>query len=139
MIILKDNIMRKLNVFMRGRYGNDDMSRFLNYIILVLLVLGIFVSAFFSNAAFALIVFVYFRMLSKNINARSSENAAFLGLKRKITTKINNFKTRFKQRKTHRFYSCPGCKVTVRISKGDGKTMTTVTCPKCKTQFERRK
>ena len=84
---MKDNIMRKFNAFMMGRYGNDDLTRFLNYMVLVLLALGILVSPFFSNVAFALLIFEYFRIFSKNINARSSENVAFLMLKRKVITK----------------------------------------------------
>lgn len=42
---------------------------------------------------------------------------------------------RLKQRKTHRFFKCPECGVTVRVPKGKGKIK--ITCPKCKNAFVR--
>ena len=44
-------------------------------------------------------------------------------------------KTRWKQRKTHKFYRCPKCKTWLRVPKGRGKI--TITCVKCANKFDK--
>ena len=42
-------------------------------------------------------------------------------------------KQRWEQRKTHKFYRCKQCGVTIRIPKGQGQIE--ITCPKCGYKF----
>ena len=79
----------KFNQFMQGRYGNDDLNRFLMKIILAAFVLSLFtgrivfggvvsLSRIFYWIALALLVYCYIRMFSRNIYKRSEENRWFL-------------------------------------------------------------
>ena len=66
---------------MIGRYGMDQLNQYLMYGVLILLVLNIFLDSFLLRAwAIIGIVYMYFRMLSRNINRRFQENQAFQGL-----------------------------------------------------------
>lgn len=133
---MKENLRLKLSRFMIGRYGVDDLNRFLNIVVLLLIILGIFTSRYFTYLGFILILCEYFRVFSRDINKRSKENVFYLNQKIKIDKWAANIKIRFSQRKTHRFYTCPSCKKTVRIPKGKGTVM--IKCPACNTEFKRK-
>lgn len=135
-IIAKEvkNMREKLRNFMIGRYGIDDLSKFLMGFALVLCILDIFVNnAFLSLLFFVLIIYVYFRMLSRNYNKRYQENMKFLQVKNKVVAKFDSQKWMMQQRKTHHIYKCPTCNQKIRIPKGKGRIC--ITCPKCKTEF----
>ena len=118
---------------MAGRYGVDELSKFLN-IVLVLLVLSIFIrSGILYLLALGILIYSYFRMFSRNISKRYEENQKFVNFRYRNVVKWNNFKKRFAQRKEYRFYHCPQCKQTVRVPRGRGKIC--ITCPKCRTEF----
>ena len=79
----------KFNQFRQGRYGNDDLNRFLMKIILAAFVLSLFtgrivfggvvsLSRIFYWIALALLVYCYIRMFSRNIYKRAEENRWFL-------------------------------------------------------------
>ena len=124
----------RLRNFMTGRYGFDSFSKFLMSIALVLCVLDIFVDSIILHSWFiVIIVYVYYRMFSKNINKRYQENMKYLQIKNKVVAKLNSEKSIMKQRKTHHIYKCPTCKQKIRIPKGKGRIC--ITCPKCKTEF----
>lgn len=124
----------KLRNFMMGRYGIDSFSKFLMGIALVLCILDIFVNSIFVNSWFiVIIVYVYYRMFSRNYNKRYQENMKFLQIKNKVVAKFNSEKSIMKQRKTHHIYKCPTCSQKIRIPKGKGRIC--ITCPKCKTEF----
>lgn len=124
----------KLQRFMIGRYGVDSFSRFLMGVAFALCVLDIFIdSAFLSSWFMAILIYVYFRMFSKNYNKRYQENLKFLQIKNKVVGKFNSEKSLMKQRKTHHIYKCPTCSQKIRIPKGKGRIC--ITCPKCKTEF----
>lgn len=119
---------------MAGRYGVDELSKFLNIVLLVLLILSIFIrSGILYLLALGILIYSYFRMFSKNISKRYEENQKFVNFRYRSVVKWNNFKKRFAQRKEYRFYHCPQCKQTVRVPRGRGKIC--ITCPKCRTEF----
>lgn len=125
---------------MVGRYGVDQLTNFLLVTSMVLLVISMFVSASVVNSilwvlALVLLVIGYFRIFSKKTGLRYQENQKFLRLRNRFTGKFRSWKDRIRQRKTHRFFKCPQCGVTVRVPKGKGKIK--ITCPKCKTSFVR--
>ena len=133
----------KLARFMQGRYGNDQLNNFLMKTFLVEFILYFLLrgvsrglSTLMYYLGFATIIYVYYRLLSRNIYKRASENQAFLNKTANIRNKINSQKSIIKQRKTHRIYKCPTCKQKVRVPKGKGKI--SIHCPKCDTYFIKR-
>lgn len=127
----------KFYQFMSGRNGADDLARMHSWMVLVLLLLGIFTRlGIFSLLALVLMVYMYFRVFSRNTSKRYEENQKYLNFKYNRTVSWNRFKKHLAQRKDYRFYKCPMCKQEVRVPKGHGKIE--ITCPKCREQFIRR-
>ena len=126
----------KLQRFMAGRYGVDAFSKFLMGSVLVLWVLDLFInSRVLYSWSILLIIYMYFRMFSRNIQKRYQENIKFLQMKSKVLGKLkwNQLKSDVKGRKTHHIYRCPTCRQKIRIPRGKGRIC--ITCPKCKTEF----
>ena len=131
------DMREKFYQFMSGRNGVDDLARMHSWMVLVLLLLGIFTRlGIFSLLALVLIVYMYFRVFSRNTSKRYEENQKYLNFKYNRTVSWNRFKKHLAQRKDYRFYKCPMCKQEVRVPKGHGKIE--ITCPKCREQFIRR-
>ena len=127
-------MMEKIRRYMQGRYGMDELSKFLMAISVVMIILASLTRNSIVNlVSFILIGFVYYRMFSKNFYKCSLQNKKYLKLRNKITGSWQNRISRFKQRKIYSFYDCPECRQKVRIPKGKGKVQ--ITCPKCKVEF----
>ena len=139
------NFAYKISRFMAGRYGNDELNRFLNIATLVVLILTFFQRlwpplGYLYYLGLALLIYSIFRSLSKNRNARLKERATYLKASnsvKKFFRKIKGFfkiqTRRFKERKTYKYFTCPTCKTTIRVPKGHGKVQ--ISCPKCRTTF----
>ena len=128
----------KLNRFMQGRYGVDNFARFTLGVALFVIVVGSFMrqnaaGGVLDTVGFILIIYTYFRILSRNISARYAENQKYLAKTYKIRTYIQQQKNSLAQRKVYHIYKCPGCKQKIRIPKGKGKIE--IRCPKCGTTF----
>lgn len=128
----------KIQRFMTGRYGADELSRVLSAGVLVCLVISMFASflpvlSIFYWISIVLVGYSIYRMFSKNVSKRYEENQKFLNWRYQAAVKRNRMKTRFAQRKIYRFYKCPQCSQKVRVPKGKGKIC--ITCPKCRTEF----
>ena len=127
-------IVDKIRRFLYGRNGLDDLAKLsLILSIIVFLIYGFWprgiVKVILSLVTWGLMGYAYFRILSKNVYKRVRENKKYLGM-------INMAKTRWKQRKTHKFYRCPKCKTWLRVPKGRGRI--TITCVKCATKFDKK-
>lgn len=122
---------------MTGRYGVDDLSKFMLYALLGLCIISIFVRSSILNVILLLgLLLIYFRMLSKNHTKRYQENVKFLQIKDKVLHAFQREKNIAIQKKDFRIYTCPSCKQKIRIPKGKGKVC--VTCPKCRKEFIKR-
>ena len=121
---------------MQGRYGSDQLNRFLMIVVIVFLVLSFFIDGPFYLLGLIGIVYTYFRMFSKNIYKRSAENAAYLKYEYKVRQWWATLKRDMQQRKTHHIYRCPSCRQKIRIPKGKGKIE--IRCPKCSHTFIKR-
>lgn len=123
--------------FMQGRYGTDELSKFLVGVGMVLIILNIFTRNFMISLLFWIcLIYSYFRMFSKNYSARYAENQKFLEMKSRLKYKWENHKKVSEQKKIYHIYSCPYCKQKIRIPKGKGTII--ITCPKCKQEFGKR-
>ncbi len=124
----------KFQRFMTGRYGVDDLSKFLLGVAVVLCVLSLFLRSGLLNAlVFLALIVLYFRIFSRNFSARSHENSVFLKYKNRVTGFWTGQINLLKQRKDYHIYTCPQCKQKIRIPRGRGKIE--ITCPKCRNKF----
>lgn len=128
---------QKFQNFMSGRYGVDDFSKALLYATLALCLVSLFTRNRMLNLLLtAGLIFIYYRMFSKNYSRRYQENLWYLRQKDKVMHFFRRQNSLAQQRKTHRIYTCPQCRQKIRIPKGHGKVQ--ITCPQCKTAFIKR-
>lgn len=127
----------KLRKFMMGRYGVDQLSKFLlGAAVIIMLISTFFRNGLFEILPFLILIVSYFRIFSRNINQRYNENQKFLTLKTRFFGYFANFRSRSRQNKNYHIYVCPTCKQKIRVPKGKGKIC--ITCPKCRAEFIRR-
>lgn len=133
---------QKLQQFMVGRNGPDDLARFALACAFLLMLVSVFVNDALASQvlivlAFAGIVYCYFRVLSRKKGNRYKENRAYVRIRTKVTAPLRKAYARFKEWKTyhatHRIYRCKQCGQSLRVPKGKGTVK--VTCPKCKHSF----
>lgn len=122
--------------FMMGRYGVDQFSKFLTVITLVLMILGLFTHPFLYYLGIVGMIYMYFRMFSKNRVKRSAENQWYLKKSYAVRNWFDKQKRMFKLRKTHRIFKCPTCSQKIKVPKGKGKIE--IRCTKCSTKFIKR-
>ena len=119
------NILNAMQRFMAGRYGHDRLNLTLLVVGCVLCFVQLLVPSgvgvILTILSEALLILSLFRCFSRNTYKRYNENRKFLLL-------IDKVKDR-----THRYYTCPKCRQTVRVPKGKGKIA--ITCPKCREKF----
>ena len=124
----------RLQRFMIGRYGNDQLNQFIFILAIISMVLEIFTrQSLFYTLTLVLLILAYVRVFSRNINKRYEENMKFLQKKDAILNKFRKQKYYAAQRRNFHIYTCPQCKQKIRIPKGKGKI--SITCPKCRTSF----
>ena len=118
-----------LQNIMAGRYGSDELSFTLLLIYLGICIFGIFCDLpLVQLLGLAIILWAFFRILSRNIPARQAENAAYLGFLSKCSAAHHARRSR-RQDRMHRYYRCRGCGAIMRVPSGAGKSE--ITCPKC--------
>ncbi len=122
----------KLQRFMWGRYGNDQMNRFLMIASIACLVVSIFLKPFYFPAL-GLLAYSYFRMFSRNIAKRAAENQWYLQKESKVRGLLGKKKREMEQRKQYHIYKCPSCRQKLRVPKGRGRIA--ITCRKCGAEF----
>ncbi len=131
------NLFYRFKQFMYGRYGLDNLGKFLIIATFILMIFSRFDRSLtcylLSIITFALYLF---RFLSKNTYKRAYENDKYMKVSQKVRTFITLRVSHMKQRKTHHIYSCPQCKQKIRIPRGKGKIC--IKCPKCKNEFIRK-
>ena len=124
----------RMQRFMAGRYGNDQLNQFIFIVAIISMVLEIITrQSLFYTLTLVLLILAYVRVFSRNINKRYEENMKFLEKKDAILNKFRKQKYYAAQRRNFHIYTCPQCKQKIRIPKGKGKI--SITCPKCRTSF----
>lgn len=126
----------KLQRFMWGRYGNDNLNQFLLAFAFVCLIISFFGGSLFYILATIVMIYAYFRMFSRNTARRVAENQIYL----KQTMKIRGFfakkKREWSQRKIYHIYKCPNCRQKIRVPRGKGRIA--IKCRKCGNEFIRK-
>lgn len=124
--------------FFSGRYGTDTLGKTTMWVLVGLLVLDLilnfvtdspWVDLILTILVWGLLIWIYFRMMSRNIAKRRRENEVFCGF-------FKLRRNRFRDRKTHVYRKCKHCKAVLRLPKAKGKH--TVRCPRCQKLFETR-
>lgn len=130
----------KLIKFMSGRYGVDQLYRFLLLCIVLCTLLTVllaeypFFSSLFNAASYLLIIWTVYRIFSRKIEKRYLENLHYLEWMGSIRQHFRMSKEKFQQRKEYKFFVCPTCKTNLRVPKGKGKI--NITCSKCGNRFQ---
>ena len=120
--------------FMVGRYGSDELNQFLSVLILVLVVVSIFTrTSILFFLELALLVWIYFRMFSKNTGQRFKENQWYLNLRFQVTEGWKKWPARIKEARQYKIFKCPNCGQKLRIPRGHGKI--SIHCRKCGHDF----
>ncbi len=121
-----------LSRFMYGRNGVDQLGWASLVLVLLLDTVELIVRSksetarmILSTVSFLVMVWILFRMFSRNLPKRRKENAWFLT---KIVNPVKNRKAR-SQDKDHKYFTCPQCRTICRVPRGKGKII--ITCPKC--------
>ena len=85
-----------------------------------------------SIAAWA---FALFRIFSRNLTKRRSENQRWVNWMWRMKSSRQNAKARHAD-KAHKYFTCKNCKTICRVPVGKGKIV--ITCPKCGAQIHAR-
>lgn len=126
-----------LQKFMAGRRGADELSLALLIVGVVLSMLsGIFRLPLLHWLSLAIYIYALYRMLSRDLEKRYAENAAFLKLWRGKSSAVKQFVNRMKNMKKYKYFKCPECKSRIRLPRGVGEV--TVTCGKCHHAFKQK-
>lgn len=133
-----EQLRNKMQRWMIGRYGTDELSRFLLWVGIIIILASYFVKStsarsILNSMAWIVVIYSYFRVFSKNIIKRSRERDIFLRKTSGIRSKTSVYKKMWHDRKTHNYYKCPKCKTWVRVPKGRGKIV--ISCKKCREEF----
>ena len=129
-----NNLRDKFRRFMVGRYGMDELNRFLTTLTLVFVVLHLFVrSGIFFWLELAMIVLVYIRMFSRNTGKRFHENQRFLHYQFYVREYMSKLRYRLKENRRYKIFKCPNCGQKIRIPRGHGKIQ--IHCRSCGHDF----
>ena len=95
-----NNIIIKLQRFLKERYKKDELYKFLITLCIVIIILNIFIkSRILDIVQMIILAIAILRYLSKDIKNRKRENEIYLDIKIKVLNKYNYQKRKFKDRK----------------------------------------
>lgn len=130
-----NKIKVKLAQFMQGRYGIDYLYVTGIIFYFVLSFIQTFAQIPFLNMLLTIfIIWIFYRVFSKNISTRRAENQKFMTWTSKIQRKVKPVWQRIHHVRTHRYRKCPECGVTLRLPLKRGRRQ--VVCPKCQNRFD---
>lgn len=127
------NFRYRIMEFMRGRYGLDNMFYVLFAVAAALAFLNCFIRSFvLQMIVYAIGIYAFYRVLSRNVEARARENRKVNDILRGLKKKTDTARQR-KADTTHIYKKCPNCKAVLRLPRRKGKHTTV--CPKCNHKF----
>ena len=127
---------------MYGRNGVDQLSLAIVVGSLVLDLVSMFVAPhhlWLGNALYLVSIaawaFALFRIFSRNLTKRRSENQRWVNWMWRMKSSRQNAKARHAD-KAHKYFTCKNCKTICRVPVGKGKII--ITCPKCGQDSDRK-
>ena len=131
-----ERLRYKTATFMYGRYGNDELTKFLMILALILMVISWLPNlGLVYFVALALIIWSLFRSFSRNLEKRRRERERYLKLRKPIADFFKLSKNKWRDRKTHVYFKCKKCRAVLRVPKGKGSIV--VICTRCKDRIEK--
>ena len=142
-----DRLQNWLRRFMAGRNGWDALNQALLFLYIALWFLGVVVAAVLGRGLFvwlfnllmdAALLFLLFRLLSRNIAKRQSENLWWLnsplrsGVWKRLRA-LSALIARLRDR-DHKYFKCSHCGAYCRVPKGKGRIV--ITCPRCRMELK---
>ncbi len=131
---LRDTLTR----FMMGRYGTDRLNHFLAAVYLVLWLVGLFARGLAHTILYwlslAVLIWLVYRTLSRDIPRRQAENQWFLTWWTPCGAWLRRQYDRLRDVRRWRYRRCPACNAYLRLPIKRGRR--TVTCARCHTQFK---
>ena len=139
-----ERLREKLTRFMYGRYGNDELNRFLVFVLFILVIVQLFVRPYIPRLVLWILCLVlvgiaYWRMFSRRTDKRWAENVRYLNLKNRLVSLFKGQRGAGHSNKGgsdrlhYKHFTCPGCGQRVRVPRGKGKIE--IRCPKCGSVF----
>ena len=113
------------NALARFMYGRNGICG--------LLLRSALLTRIFEALLFALMLFIFFRMFSKNLPKRQAENQRWLNWVWRRKSRSAGAKARHAD-KEHKYFTCKACKTICRVPAGKGSVI--ITCPKCGAQIK---
>ena len=131
-----DRLRAGIARFMQGRYGADSLNLALLWTAIAVSLIGSLAGLrLLVLAADAMLLLAFYRMLSRDMGRRAAENAKFLQKTAGIRKSVREFRTRLRNRKQFRYFTCPKCHARLRVPRGVGKV--TITCRTCGEKFDK--
>ena len=131
------NFINKIRKFMIGRYGMDDLYKFLFRLYLFLFIIDIFInSKVLTIIELIVVIIMFYRILSKNIYIRQKENWYYLKLKKEVLKPFDNIKRNIKDKDYYVYKKCKYCKTTLKLPLPKKRGIQHVKCPKCKNKLK---
>jgi Zn ribbon nucleic-acid-binding protein len=117
---------------MQGRYGIDELYKFLFITYLITFFINLFInSLIIEYIGVLLVIIIFYRVLSKNIYKRNKENQQYLKIKNSIINPFQKIKRNLKD-KDHIYRTCPKCKTTLKLPIPYERGIKHTKCSKCK-------
>lgn len=125
-------LINKIQRFMVGRYGADELYHFLLKTYIVLIIINIFVgSKVLSIIELGIIIYMFYRLFSKNCYQRRKENKKYLEIKKSFLVPFTNIKRNI-QDKDNVYKKCFHCKTTLKLPVPMKRGIKHAKCPNCK-------
>ena len=126
----------KMSAFMYGRYGTDELSKFLMILAIVLMVISWLPKlGLVYFVAFGVMVWSLLRSFSRKLDKRHRELERYRRIKKPIADFFKLSRNKWRDRKTHVYFKCKKCKAVLRVPKGKGSIV--VICTRCKDRIEK--
>ena len=131
-----ERLGHKMASFMYGRYGTDELSKFLMILALILMVISWFPNlGLVYFVALALMIWSLFRTFSRKLDKRRRERERYLKIQKPIANFFKLQRNKWRDRKTHVYFKCKKCRAVLRVPKGKGSIV--VICTRCKDRIEK--
>ena len=131
------DLTRRVNEWMRGRNGADALANAFVWVSLLLYIVNIFARlTWLWWLALACLAYAWWRMTSRNIQARTRENEASLSHTGTLRPWLQDTSAAWREARAYKHLKCPKCGQRVRVPRHKGKLL--VSCPKCHTKFDAR-